>query len=760
MSSKLLKTLWISFIAVWFLFILFIFSVNINLLGLFGGLPGLEILENPKSELASEIYSIDNVLLGNFFRQYRSAVDYEDISHHMLNAVLCTEDIRFAKHSGIDFRGSFRVLFKTIFLGRSAAGGGSTITQQLAKNLFRTRSKELKGTLSNIPLLGTIIIKVKEWITAIKIERSYTKKEIITMYLNTVSFGSNAFGIKVASRTFFSTSPKSLKLEQAAVLTGLLKAPTRYSPVLNPGNSLARRNIVFHQMYKYNYISKVQYHSIRTRPIELNYKVEKHSEGVAPYFRNNIVRKFMLNWCKEHGYDLFSDGLKIYTTIDSRMQRYAEQAIKEHLTILQEQFFEHWKGRNPWINENNEEIRGYIEKEAKKTETYRKLVRRYGAGSDSIHIVMNTPRKMKVFSWRGGNIEKVLSPMDSIRYFKHFLHTGFMSMDPHTGHIKAWVGGINYKYFQYDHVKQGKRQPGSTFKPIVYTAAIDNGFSPCHTMIDGPTTFTVRKADGSGDTSWTPKNSHGVFTGEMLTIRQGMARSVNSITARLMKRLKPRLVVEYGKRLGITSPLVAAPALCLGTCDVSVYELVGAYSTFVNNGIWTEPIYITRIEDKNGNVIREFVPKTREVLNEESAYLMIHMLKGSTEEKGGTALGLNRYDLRWDNEIGAKTGTTQNSSDGWFIGVLPQLVSGLWVGGEDRCIHFRTMEYGQGARMAMPIWALYMQKVYDDATLGITKRRFLKPTKKLSVELDCDSIAGISDTLSISRPVENRFEED
>lgn len=748
MYSKLIKTLWISFITVWLLIILFIFSINNNLFGLFGELPGLEILENPNSELSSEIYSVDNVLIGNYFLQNRSTVDYEDISVQMLNAVLCTEDIRFVKHSGIDFRGSLRVLIKTLFLRQSSSGGGSTITQQLSKILYGTRGENLKGTLSNVDLLWKIIIKVKEWITAIKIERSYTKREIITMYLNTASFGSNAFGIKVASKTFFNTTADKLKLEEAAVLTGLLKAPTRYSPVSNPENAFKRRNTVLHQIYRYNYILEAQYNLLKTKPIELNYKVEKHSEGSAPYFRNNALRIFMKNWCKEHGYNLYKDGLKIYTTIDSRMQEYAEQAVKEHLTQLQEKFFEHWKGRNPWRNEKNREIKDYIKKVAKKTETYRKLVKRYGKDSDSIEIFMNTPRKIKVFSWQG-EIEKVLSPMDSIKYFKHFLHTGFMSMDPHTGHIKTWVGGINYKYFQYDHVKQGRRQPGSTFKPIVYTAAIDNGFSPCYTVLDAPTTFTIMNADGTGDTTWTPKNSDGVFTGEILTIRQGMARSVNSVTAHLMKKLGPRLVVEYGKKLGITSPLVDAPALCLGTCDVSVYELVGAYSTFVNNGIWTEPIFVTRIEDKNGNVLQEFVPKTREALNEESAYLMIHMLKGATEEKGGTALGLNKYELRWNNEIGAKTGTTQNCSDGWFIGVLPQLVSGVWVGGEDRCIHFRTMEYGQGSRMAMPIWALYIEKIYADPSLGITKRRFLKPTKKLSVELICDSIPGIRDSLSI-----------
>jgi len=696
-------------------------------------MPSLEQLENPTSEVASELYTADGMLLGKYFRENRSPVEYEQLSPNLINALTATEDVRFDEHSGIDLTGLMRVLVKSIFL-RQSAGGGSTISQQLAKNLFQTRGPKYEGTLAKKnKYLRLLINKTKEWITAVHLEKSYTKKEIMTMYLNTVDFGSNSFGIKVASKTFFNTSPDSLTIPQAAVLVGVLRAPTDFSPVLHPDSSLNRRNTVFYQMEKYDFITSTQFDSLKKLPLALKYSVENHNKGLATYFRG-VITDYLIDWSKKRGYDLYSDGLKIYCTIDSKMQMYAEQAVTEHMKDLQQKFFTHWKKRNPWIDEEGKEIVGFIQKAAKTTDRYRVAKIKYGNDTASIWKEFSTPNPMKIFTWKG-EIDTVMTPFDSIRYYKHFLHTGFMAMDPHSGHIKAWVGGINYKHFKYDHVKQGKRQPGSTFKPIVYATAINFGYSPCYELPDLPVSFP------SGDienTVWTPQNSDGKFTGQMFTLRKALANSINSITANLISRVSPQKVVDMAKDLGIKSPLEPVNALCLGVCDVSVYELVGAYSTFANRGVYTEPFFISKIEDKNGNVLAEFIPKTNEAMNEEDAYLMTYMLKGATEERGGTALGLNRWGLiGYGNEIGAKTGTTQNYSDGWFVGITKNLAAGAWVGGEDRCIHFTDMNLGQGARMAMPIWGLFMQKIYADTSLGIKKQRFDSPSKPLNVELNC-----------------------
>lgn len=550
------------------------------------------------------------------------------------------------------------------------------------------------------------------------------------MYLNTFEFGSNAFGIKTASKTFFNTTPDQLTIPEAAVLVGLCKNPNLYSPVYQPENAFQRRNTVLNQMRKYGYIDDVAYDSISSNPIELDYDVENHNDGLATYFRGVILWD-LLAWSKANGYDLYEDGLRIYTTIDSRMQKYAEEAVEEHMKFQQELFDEHWEGKAPWRDESGREIKDFVKNEAKKTQAYKYWKDEFGDDEEKIFKKLNEPRPMKVFSW-DGEIDTVLSTMDSIRYFKQFLHAGFMAMNPNNGHIKAWVGGINYKYFKYDHVKQGRRQPGSTFKPLVYAAAIDNGYSPCYQIEDVPVTFEV-----PGDPpTWTPSNSDGKFSGETMTLRQAMARSLNSGTAYVMKKIGPQTVVNYAQRLGIESPLAAVPSLCLGTSDVSIYELIGAYSTFVNEGFYTKPFYIERIEDKNGKVLKQFVPKTGEALSSETAYAMLHMLKGSTEIEGGTALGLDR-ELREENEIGAKTGTTQNYSDGWFVGVTKDLAAGAWVGGDDRSIHFRNIGLGQGARMAMPIWEKFMKKVYADEELAVSKGEFKKPSN-LSIELDCE----------------------
>ncbi len=716
----------------------YIYSVSTNFLGLFGEMPNLKAIENPENDLSSELYSADGALLGKYFRENRSPVTYEELSPNLVNALLATEDYRFTQHSGIDLRSMLRVAFGILTF--NTKGGGSTLSQQTAKNLFKTRSRD--ADISDGHLLGInkyvnlVIQKTKEWILAVRLEKYYTKKEILALYLNTAEFGSNAYGIKVAAKTFFNKQTHELSVEEAATLVGLLKATHFYSPVYNPENSLSRRNLVMYQMEKYNFLPQAEYDSIKQLPIALEYKVDNHNEGMATYFRS-VIQKFLLQWTNEHGYDLYEDGLKIYTTLDSRMQEYAEKAVTNHMKELQRLFNEHWKGQgDPWRDEKGRVISSFIPNLAKRSPRYRGLEKKYGKDADSIDIVMNTPVPMTVFSWNG-EIDTTMSPIDSIKYDQHFLHTGFMAMDPHNGQIKAWVGGINHKFFKYDHVMQGKRQPGSTFKPFVYATAIDNGYSPCYEVVDAPISIPVIM-NGKEDI-YQPQNSNGKFSGESMTLRHAMATSTNSITVFMMNKIGPATVVDYAHRLGIESPLEPVLALSLGGGgDVSVYEMVGAYSAFANKGTWTEPIYITRIEDKNGNIIQEFTPKTREALSEETAYIMLHMLKGTVEEVGGTANRRLPDSLKIDNEIGAKTGTTSNFSDGWFMGVTKDLVAGAWVGGDNRSIHFRNIILGQGAVMALPIWSNFMKDVYNDDRLDIKRGAFEKPARRLSVELDCD----------------------
>lgn len=686
--------------------------------GLFGELPGFEELENPKSNLASEVYSSDQVLLGKYYIQNRSNVGFEELSPNLVNALKATEDIRFEQHSGVDVKGLFRVFFKTIVLRQDGAGGGSTLSQQLAKNLFKTREKRENESI--------VITKIKEWITAIRLERNYTKEEIMSMYLNTVEFGSNAFGIKSASQTFFNTSPDSLKVQEAAVLVGLLKAPTFYSPVRNPENSTSRRNIVLGQMAKYRFISPSEYDSLSALPIELSYNADTHNEGLAPHFRE-YIRQELIKWCRNNtkadgsAYSLYRDGLRVYTTVNSKMQRYAEEAVKEHLTELQKVFFDHWKGKEPWAP--HYEI---LDQAMRRTDRYASL-KEDSASEDSIKKAFETKVPMEIFTWKGPK-DTVLSPMDSIKYHKHFLQAGFMSMEPQTGYVRAWVGGIDHTFFKYDHVKDGKRQVGSTFKPFVYTLAMQENYSPCFRVPNLPVTFI----DEMGQ-SWTPKNSDNEYGG-MYTLKEALAKSINTITAYLMKQFGPQAVIDIARKMGIQSHMDPYPSLALGTPDVSVYEMVGAYSTFANKGVYTEPIYITRIEDKNGIVLQEFVPKKVEAISEETAYLMLNLLEGGVQYGTGARV---RFRYKLTNPIAGKTGTTQNNSDGWFIGITPELVSGVWVGAEDRAVRFRSTSLGQGANMALPIWALYMQKVYADKTLNVSQSEFEKPSHPLTVQLNC-----------------------
>jgi penicillin-binding protein 1A len=735
--TRLIRRLWLVFVGCIITILLYILSVKVNLGNLYGELPSLTTLENPKNDLSSELYASDGVILGKYFRYNRTPIEYEAVSPNLIHALLATEDYQFENHAGIYLKGITRAILLSVLL-QQHKGGGSTLTQQLAKNLFKTRSEQYQGLLSKIPLIKTVIVKTKEWIVALQLERAYTKKEIIMMYLNTVSFGSNTYGLKVAAQTFFNTTPAQLTIEQSALLVGILKAPSYYSPIKNPNRALKRRNVVLAQLYKYHFIPKTTYEELKEHPIELHYKVENHNLGLATYFRS-AVRDFLVEWSKDHGYDLFEDGLKIYTTIDSRLQMHAEEAVKEHMQALQQKFEQHWEGRNPWVDKYGREIPNFIKKATQKSELYKELVKQYGSNKEIIDSILNTPVPTKLFSWEG-DIDTVISPINAIKYNKWLLHAGFMAMDPHSGHIKVWVGGINHEHFKYDHVKQGKRQGGSAFKPIVYAAAIDNGYSPCDTVADTPVTF---KLSGKNST-WTPKNSNDIYTGKKMTLRQAMARSVNSITAYLLKQIGPEMVVDYAHRLGIKGPMDPVPALCLGSSDVSVYELVGAYSTFMNKGVWTKPLYITRIEDKYGRIIQEFVPQKQEAISEETAWLMMHMLRGAIEEQG-TFRGLS-LEMKQDNELCGKTGTTSNHSDGWCIGMSQNLCTGMWVGGENRCIHFRTMATGQGAVTARPIWEKFMLRLYADPEVPYKKGPLPKP----AIPLDLPCINSINaDTLLI-----------
>jgi penicillin-binding protein 1A len=711
---KYVKYIWVLIFAP----VLFIFlMVGFTAFGVFGDLPTFEELENPNSSLASEVYSADMKTLGKYYIQNRVNVHYKDLSPHLVNALKATEDVRFEEHSGVDIKGLMRVFVRTIILQQDA-GGGSTISQQLAKNLFP------REEMSKI---GLVFRKLKEWIIAVKLERNYTKQEILAMYLNTVEFGNNAFGIKSAATTYFNKQPSELKMEEAALLIGMLQAPSRYNPVRNVESATFRRNTVIGQLEKYTFITEAQKDSLLKLPIKLNFRQESHTEGLAQYFRE-MLRQELLKWCKEHKkadgtpYNLYRDGLRIYTTVDTRMQRYAEEAVKEHMTDLQKSFYEHWKGRVAWADQPQ-----IIEETMKRSERYLRL-QKEGKSESEIKKIFDKKVEMKVFSWKGEK-DTLMSPLDSIRYYKMFYQTGFMSMEPQTGYVRAWVGGNDYKYFQYDHVKEGKRQVGSTFKPFLYTLAMQEGYSPCYEVPNVPVTII----DKAG-VPWTPSNSDGKYGG-MLSLKEALAESINCISAYLMKQFGPEAVVQVARKMGITSTIEPFPSIALGTADVSVYEMVAAYSTFANKGVYTEPQYILRIEDKNGVVLQDFVPRKVEAISEETSYLMLNLMQGVTLFGTGARLRGSKYGFT--NPIAGKTGTTQNNSDGWFMGITPELVSGVWSGCEDRSVHFRTTQLGQGANVALPIWGLYMKKVYADPSLNYSKGGFEPPEKPLGVELDC-----------------------
>ncbi len=702
-------------------------------MGLWGFMPSFEELENPRSNLASEIYSADGELLGTFYIHNRSNVQYNDISPNMINALLATEDIRFHHHSGVDIRSIFRVLIRNIIGGRRSAGGGSTLSQQLAKNLFPRQDNPSAAEI--------VIIKLKEWVTAAKLERNYTKEEIIAMYLNTVDFGSHAFGVKLAAKTYFNTTPEELKTEEAALLVGLLKAPSWYHPVRNPERALSRRQVVLTQMARYEYISIEELDSLMALPLDMSdFQIQDHHTGIATYFREHL-RKELSQWSRTRykpdgsNYDIYRDGLKIYTTIDARMQRHAEEAVEAHMAnYLQPEFFRHWRGyRNAPYDTNISDsiVDQLILNTIRRSDRYRSL-RRSGMAEDSIMEVFREPRPMRVFSWQG-DIDTIMTPLDSIWYYKHFLNAGFMAVEPQTGHVKAYVGGNNFRHFKFDHVTGSRRQVGSVFKPFLYTLAMQEGeFGPCTKVPNTPVTFELWN-----DSLWTPQNSSSDREGEMVTLQWALANSVNYISAFLMRRYSPEAVIRLVRRMGVKSHIPAVYAISLGTPDLSVYEIVGANATYANKGVYIEPTFVTRIEDQSGNLVEAFVPHREEAMSEETAWLMLELMKGVVSEGTGRRL---RWRYGFTHPIAGKTGTTQSNSDGWFVGITPDLVAAAWVGGEDRGIRFRDLSLGQGANTALPIWAEFMTRIYSDKTLNISKEDFEPPLHPPAIITDCSKI--------------------
>ncbi|NLO70069.1 MAG: penicillin-binding protein [Porphyromonadaceae bacterium] len=715
--------------AIW-MFVLYLILVDVNFLGLFGKSPTLKALSNPPHSISSEIISADNKLIGKYYTENRKLVTFEEISSEMINTLISTEDRRYYRHFGVDFRGIFSA-FRDVLQGNPR--GASTITQQLVKNMFKTRSHYSTGLLGSLPGLRMFVYKTKEWSAAIKLEMFYTKKEILEMYLNTVSFGSNAFGIHTASQTYFNTTPDQLNYEQSAVLVGLLKAITAYNPYLNPERSKGRRNVVLGQLATNNYITRSHADSLKSLPLTISYKAEKPNEGIAPYFRNYLTN-FLERWGDANGYDIYADGLKIHVTIDSKMQQYAEEAVQKQMSRLQKSFFAHWSGQNPWRDDKGRELKNFIPEITKRTEVYRNLSRQFDGDQDSIQKYLNLPKKIRVFDYNGGSKEFMMSSMDSIRYLNHFLHCGFVAMEPDTKEVKAWVGDINYDFWHYDKVAQSRRQPGSTFKLFVFTAGMLAGKSPCDHIQDMPFTW------GKGRYAWSPKNANGTFSYSSMTLKSAFARSVNSIAVQLAKEVSIRNVAETARLLGIKSKLDEVPTLSLGAADVNLLEMVNSYSTIVGEGMMMDPVIVTKIVDRDGYTIYENKAKPKRVISYENAFLMTELLKGGITEPGGTSRALWNYDLmRWDTDFGGKTGTSSNYSDAWYIGVTPKLVAGSWVGAEHRSIHFRTGSMGQGSRTALPVYAYFMEKVLADKDLGYRGKFPSEPKQPISRDYKCES---------------------
>ncbi|NVO18808.1 MAG: transglycosylase domain-containing protein [Bacteroidetes bacterium] len=724
-------------------FLIFLLAVDVNLFWLFGSSPRIREIKNPDINLTSEIYSSDGKLMGSLFVENRTPVEYKDIPKNLVDALVATEDVRFYDHHGIDAKATFAAMWSTI---KGDKRGGSTITQQLVKNLFKTRADYSTGLLGFVPWISTMISKTKEWINALKIELYYSKEDILTMYLNTVDFGSHAFGINSAASTFFSCAPIQLKTEQSAVLIGLLKAPSYYSPVANPQNSVNRRNQVLAQMVKYKYLDKRTGDSLVQLPLGLKFKRRGSTTGEASYLREAIVRALQ-KWSRETEHDIWTEGLKIYTTIDSRMQKYAEEAMMEHMKKLQQIFINN-SGNTivPWKDESGKDIAGYFENIAADMPGYRDIVKKYGPESDTVKQIFTTKHKMKVFTWNGER-DTLLSTLDSLKHYKRYFQTGLVAIEPATGYVKAWIGGINYKYFKFDHVNQSHRQPGSLFKGFVYSAAFDNGFGPCDEMTDKA--VSIKYVEKGVQKVWEPHNVDWNHAGSM-TLKHAFARSVNSIAVQITEKIGWLKVIEYAHKLGIHSNLDSVPSVCLGSSDVTLLEIVNAYCSFVNDGFTGDPILVTRIEDKNGKVIYEQKEERTRVLSQETAFLMSVLLRSGLTEPGGTPQGLFEYDLfRYNTDFGGKTGTSSDYTDGWFIGVTPGLVAGCWVGNDDRSIHFKSSHIGEGLRTALPVYGKFMEKVLKDETLKQYRQKFPKPAIKISKPYSCQTILPKVDSLQL-----------
>ena len=750
----------------WLLFTLPIVMVCglIALVWAFADIPSFEELENPDSKLATQVIAEDGEILTTFHIENRSYVTFGELSQNLVNAAVATEDVRFYNHSGIDFKSLGRVAVKTLLGGDSSQGGGSTITQQLAKTLYPRQ--DVSSKIPGVSIIKMVWIKLKEWVTAVKLERSYTKDEIMNMYMNAIFFGSNAYGIKAASQTFFAKAPSELTVEEAATLVGMVNKPTRYNPVLNPDKSLVRRNFVISQMEKAGFISKEECDSIQQVPIALSYQIQDHNAGLGPYFRDMLRRTMnakepkrssyaqyedyvvdSLQWADNafYGwlnkntkadvskYNLDKDGLRIYTTINYKMQKYAEEAVAEHLgKDLQKSFWRdlRWKKNKPFSDDIEPEMIDQLMKQARRWSDRYRIMKANGASEAQIRKSFSEPVKMRLFSWnKNGYVDTLMTPDDSIKYYKSHLRAAFMAIEPHTGHIKAYVGGPNYRYFKYDNVRQGKRQVGSTIKPFLYTLAMQEGMTPCDRVVNVPQTFLVN------DTTWTPKSTDkDEWIGQTVTLKWGLTKSSNNISAYLMKQYGPHAMADMMRKMGVGSHIDETYSLCVGSADISVYEMVSAYNTFPSQGVFVTPIFVTRIEDNMGNVIGEFNNTKREAIGEHTAYLMANLMQGVVNSGTGVRLRA-KYGLK--GEIAGKTGTTNDQSDGWFIGYTPSLTAGVWVGAEDRQVHFESLALGGGSNMALPIWGLFMQKVLADGTLGIDENdRFVPSGVKL--ELNCD----------------------
>lgn len=707
--------------------IIYLGAVDLNFLWLFGKSPGFAQIKNPNTSSASEIYSADGKLIGKYFNENRTPVKYEEVNPQFWKALIDTEDERFYRHIGIDFQGLFGAA-KDAIVGNEARGA-STITQQLAKNMFRVRTQYSTGLLGKIPGIKILIMKSKEWIIALKLEMLYDKNEILTMYANTVDFGSNSYGVKTASKTYFNTSPANLTTEQGAVLVGMLKATTHYNPIANPKNSFRRRNVVLQNMVTKGDLSKKQYDSLSVIPIKLSYSVESNYDGQALYFRE-AVANYLKDWCEENGYDLYSSGLKIYTTIDTRMQKYAEEAARKQMKQIQRNFNNHWGKNEPWIDENGKVIPGFIEQIAQRQPVYKYLAVKYQNNPDSITYYLNKPHKVKLFDYDEGTIEKEMSTMDSIRYMVRFMHCSMVAMEPQTGAVKAWVGDINFNSWKYDKVT-AMRQPGSTFKLFVYTEAMNQGLTPCDKRRDEYISMKVYDKKKKEEVTWTPGNANGRFSGDSIPLKSAFARSINSIAVRLGQEMGIKRIIDTAEKMGIKSPLQDEPSLALGSCDVNLLEMANAYCTVANDGKHHEPVLVTRIVDRDGRQVYIAPNKTEQVIPYKSAFLVQQLLLGGLREPGGTSQSLWGYVGKHnDTEWGGKTGTSNNHSDAWFMCISPKLVVGAWVGGEYRSIHFRTGALGQGSRTALPICGYFLQAVLDDPNFKQYHGKFGKPKDK------------------------------